>query len=218
MCGRFALSSVADLKARFNIDPGDDIKPRYNIAPSQQILAIVNQGGYKLVELKWGLVPFWTKDKAKAKGIINARAETLDTKPSFKHCLQRQRCLIPADGFYEWKKEGNRKRPYRIIINGGELFVFAGLWDRWRSPAGEVINTCAIITTTANKFMAPIHNRMPVILPKEREKIWLASNTDVGTLKSLLQPYPAQLLDSYEISTLINSPHNDIPQVLEPVN
>lgn len=149
--------------------------------------------------------------------MINARAETVDKKPSFKQSLRSRRCLIPADGFYEWKKEGGRKRPYRITPKNRDLFVFAGLWDAWVSPKGETINSCTIITTSANTLIEPIHNRMPVILSEKAEEIWLNEDTDLSTLKDLLNPYPSELMDSYEVSTMVNNFRNDIPEALKPL-
>lgn len=217
MCGRFSLANTSDLEERFGIKPGRNIAPRYNIAPSQKIMALVHgQGGYDLVWFVWGLIPFWSKDPATGKGIINARAETVDTKASFKHSFRSKRCLIPADGFYEWKKEGNSKKPYRFTLQSGGLFTFAGLWEEWNSPQGT-IRSCAIITTGANDVLQAVHNRMPVIVPADEEAVWLGPGTDTDTLKSILKPYPGSLLEGYEISTLINSPHNDRAEVLQPI-
>jgi putative SOS response-associated peptidase YedK len=156
-----------------------------------------------------------TNDPSICQKLINARAETVDEKASFKTCLQRKRCLIVADGFYEWKKEGSTKRPHRITLKSQELFGFAGLWDTWRSPTGEIVNSCSIITTTPNEVMEPIHNRMPVILPRDVEQVWLDPGiTDSTFLKSLLVPYPADLMTAYEVSTLVNSPKNNGPECL----
>lgn len=150
--------------------------------------------------------------------MINARAETVDEKPSFKHNLQRKRCLVVADGFYEWKKEGSTKRPHRITLKSNELFGFAGLWDTWNSPTGDSINSCSIITTTPNELMAEIHDRMPVILSRDSELVWLdQSVVESHFLKSLLVPYPADLMIAYEVSTLVNSPKNNGPECLVPV-
>ncbi len=209
------MSDLLGLLLRFKLNLPRGIKPRYNIAPAQDILAIINDGGYQAVSLKWGLVPFWSKDATR--GLINARAETVEQKPSFKQSLQSRRCLIPADGFYEWGKEGGRKKPYRITLKDKSVFVFAGLWDIWRSPGGEVISTCAIITTVANTLISSLHNRMPVILPADAEKAWLDRETAIPALKSLLKPYPAVAMESYAISSLVNNPRHDNPEVLRPV-
>jgi putative SOS response-associated peptidase YedK len=215
MCGRFSLFDIFGLEVLYNINLPGCVKPRYNIAPSQEILAIIDDGGCQAVQFKWGLIPFWAKEKAP--GLINARAETVDIKPSFKQSLKSRRCLIPADGFYEWKKEGTGKRPYRINLKNGDVFAFAGLWDTWTSPKGETINSCTIITTSANTMMEPIHSRMPVILPKEAEETWLHADTGILTLKGLLKPYRSEFMESYEVSTRVNNFRNDIPEVLEPL-
>ncbi|MDO9536447.1 MAG: SOS response-associated peptidase [Bacillota bacterium] len=184
MCGRFSLYNILGIKALFNLYIPDWLKPRYNIAPSQEILAIINNGGYQAVQYKWGLIPFWSKDMVP--GMINARAETVDIKPSFKQSLKSRRCLIPADGFYEWKKEGTRKRSYRINLKNGDVFAFAGLWDTWTSPKGA-------------------------------EEAWLDADTDIPTLKGILKPYRSELMESYEVSTIVNNFRNDNPEVLKPV-
>ena len=167
---------------------------------------------------RWGLIPFWAKDPSIGHKMINARAETVDEKPSFEHSLQRERCLVIADGFYEWKKEGSTKQPYRITLKNKELFGFAGLWDTWNSTTGDIIDSCSIITTTPNDLMASIHDRMPVILSQDSERVWLDQTiVDSCFLKSLLVPYPANLMMAYEVSTLVNSPKNNEPECLLPV-
>ncbi|NLJ56615.1 MAG: SOS response-associated peptidase [Firmicutes bacterium] len=215
MCGRFSFSDLRGLSMYFKINLPRGVKPRYNIAPTQEILALVYNKGLQAVYFRWGLLPPWSKNIGP--GLINARAETVEQKLSFRQSLRNKRCLLPADGFYEWKKEGKKKKPYRITPQGGGLFFFAGLWDTWKSPRGETINSCAIITTAANSMLKPIHNRMPVILSKEALKTWLARDTDLFTLKSLLTPYPSELLAAYEVSTLINNPRHDNPDVLQPL-
>ena len=215
MCGRFSFVDIEDIRERFKAEPINLI-PNYNVAPSQDVAVMVNNG--QLSMFKWGLIPFWAKDPSIGNKLINARAETVDEKPSFKHSLQRKRCLILADGFYEWKKEGRMKRPHRITLRNKELFGFAGLWDTWKSPTGDIVNSCSIITTTPNELMAPIHDRMPVILSRDSERVWLdQSIVESHLLKSLLVPYPADLMMSYEVSTLVNSPKNNGPECLVPV-
>ena len=214
MCGRFSIIDIEDIRERFKTKP-IDLKTNYNVAPTQDVPVIT---GNQLSLFRWGLIPFWAKDPTIGNKLINARAETVDEKPSFKHSLQRKRCLIIADGFYEWKKEGSTKRPHRITLKNKELFGFAGLWDTWRSPAGDIINTCSIITTTPNDLMAPIHNRMPVILSRDSERVWLdQSIVESPILKSLLVPYPSDQMIAYEVSTLVNSPKNNVPECLVPV-
>ncbi|WP_044748965.1 SOS response-associated peptidase [Bacillus alveayuensis] len=222
MCGRFTLTidenKVLD---RFNAVKANDFEyvRRYNIAPSQAVLAIVNDGEKnRLGQLRWGLVPFWAKDIKIGYKMINARAETLAEKPAFKHAFKRQRCIIPADGFYEWKKALKGKQPMRIKLKSDEVFGFAGLWDRWKSPEGTVIHSCTIITTEPNELMADIHNRMPVILRKEDEETWLnRSIEDNDLLHDLLKPFPADEMEAYEVSTLVNSPKNDVPELIKKI-
>ncbi|MEW6662370.1 MAG: SOS response-associated peptidase [Bacillota bacterium] len=220
MCGRYSLAKSGQVRDRFQINLRDgEIVPRFNIAPTQEVPVILNDGkGSRLTLFRWGLVPFWAKEAAGPKIIINARAETVAEKSSFRPLLQRKRCLIIADGFYEWKKDGAIKRPYRISLNSGEVFAFAGLWDAWTSPWGDTINTCAIITTAPNSLVEPLHDRMPVILSRETENIWLDfSITDSLFLKSLLVPFPSDQMTANEVSPLVNNPKNDDPACLIPV-
>jgi putative SOS response-associated peptidase YedK len=220
MCGRYYLADVKNMRERFGVkDIMEWLTARYNIAPSQEVPAIIadTPAERRLVRFKWGLKPYWARDKSMSSGMINARAETVDTKPSFKNSFVRRRCLIPASGFYEWKKEGQQKIPFRISMAGGELFAFAGLWESWASPAGEKHESCAIITTKANPLVAQVHERMPVILPRESESIWLdGSIADTEFLKSLLKPYSAEGMTMHEVSPLVNSPKNDEPGLLDP--
>lgn len=218
MCGRFSMTSpIEQIQLAFDISNLDevDMTPRYNVAPSQQILSIVGDGkDHRAGFLKWGLVPSWSKDPKIGFKMINARSETVDTKPSFRNLLKRRRCLIVADGFYEWKNEDGKKQPYRIKMKEDHLFAFAGLWDRWEN-SGEIIHSCTIITTEANEVVSGIHDRMPVILPKDRQDIWLnPAVQDSSQLKELLQPFPAEEMIAYQVSSLVNSPKNDVPEVL----
>jgi len=215
MCGRFTLIDIEEIRERFQTEP-IDLKPSYNVAPSQNVSVIVKKGWLAL--FRWGLIPYWAKDPSIGNKLINAKAETIDEKPSFKNSFRSKRCLVVADGFYEWKKEGPAKRPHRITLKTKELFGFAGLWDTWRSPRGEIINSCSIITTAPNELMAGIHDRMPVILTREAEQAWLDRKVvDKSFLKSLLVPYPADLMMAYEVSSMVNSPKNNGPECLEPV-
>lgn len=218
MCGRFTLIDFEEIAERLQIsDFSAELKPRYNIAPSQKIPVILNQGSYILDFFQWGLIPSWAKDPAIGNKMINARAETIDEKPAFKNLLGRKRCLIPADGFYEWRRSGAFKQPYRVTLKNNSLFSFAGLWDSWISPTGRVVNTCTVITTTPNELMETIHNRMPVILTPDQEKLWLDPKiTDSQFLKSLLRPYPSDLMTAYEVSKAVNSPRYDLPECVEP--
>ena len=216
MCGRFSFTGFEGFEERFQLKiEFPDLKPNYNVAPSQDIPVILNKGLNQLAFFKWGLIPYWAKDPSIGHKMINARAETVDEKPSFKTCLKRRRCLIVADGFYEWKKEGTTKRPHRITLKSQELFGFAGLWDTWKSPTGELVNSCTIITATPNELMEPIHNRMPVILPRDVESVWLDQGmTDSTLLKSLLVPYTSDLMMAYEVSPFVNSVKNNGPECL----
>ena len=165
--------------------------------------------------MKWGLIPFWAKDLSIGNRMTNARAETVAENRVFRQGFQRRRCLVIADGFYEWRKEGKGKVPMRIILNSGEPFGLAGLWETWKSPDGEPVQSCTIIATTPNEVMTPIHNRMPVILTKEAEGIWLdPEHSGHNILQELLVPYEAVAMEAYEVSTLVNSPHSDTPDLI----
>ncbi|MDP6455117.1 MAG: SOS response-associated peptidase [SAR202 cluster bacterium] len=221
MCGRFTLTADQDsFEDRFSFT-GFDLGwvPSFNIAPTQEVLTITNRGSENRPELmRWGLVPSWAKDPKIGNRMINARAETLAEKPSFRNAFKRRRCLIPADGFYEWKREGKSKKPMRITANPGGLFAFAGLWETWKQPDDSWLLTCAIITTSANEFMTSIHDRMPVILPRESEALWLNSEEqNTAMLSELLLPYDSDEMEAYEVSTLVNSPRNNYPEVIAPV-
>jgi putative SOS response-associated peptidase YedK len=222
MCGRFTLfSDLNIIFDRFDIGQPVELEylPRYNIAPSQQILAVVNDGSRnKLGYLRWGLIPSWAKDARIGYKLINARSETILEKPSFKNSFLHRRCLIPADGFYEWKQEYNKKVPVWIHLKNKEPFALAGLWERWISPAGETIVSCTIITTKANDKISSIHERMPVILPRDREKSWLdRGNRDIEYLLSLLEPYPSDMMDYYPVSSQVNSANLDHPDLILPI-
>ena len=195
MCGRFVLiSDLKNIQKNFNIqDISCEYQPSWNIVPNQLIPAVINHEGInQLVCFRWGLFPSWSKDPSIAKKLINARAETVDKKPSFRDAFKKRRCLIVADGFYEWKREGKSKMPLYFYLKSGRPFGFAGLYETWISPDKKEINTCVIITTAANELIAPVHDRMPVILSNDQEKVWLESDAyDVSGLKSILKPYPA---------------------------
>ena len=216
MCGRYSLTAdLAELAGRFEFD-GDweAFERRYNIAPTQEVLTVVGgekrRGGF----MRWGLIPSWAKDKSIGSRMINARAETVAEKPSFRTALRRRRCLVLADGFYEWQRVGKNKRPMRIVMRSGEPFAFAGLWETWRDPEGTVIPSCTIITTTPNDLLQSIHNRMPVILSKDFEDFWLDESVDDPTaLTSVLTPYPDDAMEAFEVSSLVNSVANDGPEV-----
>ncbi|GJL65914.1 MAG: DUF159 family protein [Nitrospirales bacterium] len=196
------------------------LSPRYNIAPSQ-LVACIRTNPESLerecVELKWGLVPSWAKDPSIGNKLINARAETVDEKPSFRKAFKHQRCLVLADGFYEWKREGKTKQPYYIRLKDGRLFAFAGLWERWEKQ-DPALDTCTLITTGPNALMEPIHNRMPVILSKQSYASWLNPGlNNTVYLSGLLGPYQAEEMDAYPISTLVNNPRYESPQCIDPL-
>lgn len=212
MCGRYTLTtSFGDLWHRFCMQREElPYIPRYNIAPSQDVLVVLNDGDIHSAFLRWGLIPAWTKNVVDTYQMINARMETIAMSPVFAGLLRRQRCLVLADGFYEWKKGAKAKVPMRIVLKSGEPFAFAGLWDEWKSLTGEVIRSCTIITTKPNDLVAPIHNRMPAILAPETERVWLESSIrDPQILRECLGPYPSDKMIAYPVSTVVNSPSND---------
>ena len=192
-------------------------RPRFNIAPTQGVLTVIKEGPENTGQfMKWGLIPFWAKDPSIGNRMINARAETVVEKPSFRQAFQKRRCLVIADGFYEWKVVPGGKIPMRIALKSGEPVGFAGLWETWKNPEGDTVQSCTIITTASNAIMEPIHNRMPVILPREAEDVWLDVSvpSNSGELRELLVPYSAAEMEAYEVSTLVNSPKNDVAEVL----
>lgn len=217
MCGRYARFTdvhqmLSPLGAQWN---GPDLLPNYNTAPGQQILAVREQDGLReAVQLRWGLIPFWAKDKSIGYRMINARAEGLADKPAFRQPFRQQRCLIPADGFYEWRHEGDRKQPYYIHRKDSQPMMFAGLWSRWGDQ--EIIESCAIITGEPNDLVAPIHNRMPVILDSADCDAWLKSGNR-SLLERLLCPIPAHMLEAYPVSIAVNKPSQGGPGLIEPL-
>ncbi len=219
MCGRFQLSVKGrHISERFNVEVFDEFyKPNYNAAPSQKLPVITNQEPGQLNYYKWGLIPFWAKDPKIGYKLINTRAETIMEKPSFKSAFSKRRCLIPANGFYEWKKgKDNEKTPYHIFLKSDEIFAMAGIWETWKDGEGKPVHTFSIITTEPNALMEKIHNRMPVILPREIEKAWLKED-DPAALKSMLRPFEANLMDCYPVSSRVNSPANNDEKLLAPL-
>ncbi|HWP47038.1 MAG TPA: SOS response-associated peptidase [Candidatus Limnocylindrales bacterium] len=226
MCGRYTQTRETEaLQARFKFEPTDIVlHPRYNLAPGQDAPVIVQEESRVLKLMHWGLVPSWAKETSTGYKMINARAETLTQKPSFKKSFQRRRCLVPADGFYEWRKNGGRaKTPLRFVLKSGDPFAFAGLWDIWQGSDEDategnnrlLLLSFTIITTEANDLIRPIHDRMPVILQPKDEDTWLDPDLkDVNKLASLLVPYPSDKMMGYEVSSLVNSPQNDTPECL----
>jgi putative SOS response-associated peptidase YedK len=221
MCGRFTLTINPDeLQDMFGLaeKPPAELTPRYNIAPSQAVAVVPNQAERKLELFQWGLIPSWAKDPKIGYKMINARAETLAEKPAFRAALRRRRCLVVADGFFEWKKDGKTKTPMYIQMAGGRPFAFAGLWEVWQPPDGSLRKTCTIITTESNALVAPIHNRMPAILAPEDYDRWLEpGELAPGEVLPLLGPFDPGQMKAVEVSTRVNSPANDSPEVLQPV-
>ena len=232
MCGRFVLVDWYGIEQRFDLpeadlrnisehysESGDAPAPRYNIAPTQDVLVIRNDSSQNHAEMmRWGLVPSWAKDPKIGSRMINARSETLAEKPSFRTAYRRRRCLIVADGFYEWKRDGKTRTPMRIMLDSGQLFALAGLWEAWKRPDDSWMMSCAIVTTSANDLVADIHDRMPVILDPDVESVWLDSDLDdTAALSELLVPYPSERMTAYEVSRIVNSAANDVPECIAPI-
>jgi putative SOS response-associated peptidase YedK len=221
MCGRFTLTSDPNtLQQAFPefIVP-ERMTPHYNIAPTQPVAVVPNDASNKVDFFVWGLIPFWAKDTKIGSRMINARSETLAEKPSFRTPYKRRRCLVLADGFFEWVRQpgGGAKIPYYIRLESGEPFAFAGLWENWQSPDGSEIKSCTIITTEPNDLVRRLHNRMPVILQPEAYEDWLdPAERTPESLNPLLTAFPAVEMMAYPISTLVNSPRNDLPEILQP--
>ena len=221
MCGRFTLTNdMVELQGRFAFEAGDlQYRPRYNVAPGQRVLVVTRDSENRAGFFHWGLIPPWAKDPAISQRSINARGETVAEKRSFRGAFRRRRCLILADGFYEWRAEGSGKTPMRIVLKSREPFGFAGVWEEWKAPSDETIRSCAIITTAANSLIEPIHNRMPVILHREEEALWLDPEVDDPLLLTqLLVAYPAEDMEAYPVSPLVNSYRNDTPACIEPLS
>ncbi|MBN2377023.1 MAG: SOS response-associated peptidase [Sedimentisphaerales bacterium] len=243
MCGRFALTISPEALAKLfdladaldDLKRGgweaDDLQPRYNIAPSQSVAAVVggeDEQGRILKKLRWGLIPAWAKDPAIGARLINARSETVAEKPAFKSAFRKRRCLIPADGFFEWQRlSGGRqiadgwrvsgKQPYFIRLRDESPMAMAGLWESWQGADGAVIESCAILTTRCNELMEPIHNRMPVIIGRGDFGLWLGrADVKAGSLKDLMNPLPSEQLLAYPVSPVVNNPRNNTAECLEP--
>ncbi len=225
MCGRFIVAEPDSnaFSFRFGFSYSDfenfDWKPNYNVSPTHDVLVVAGDGERHAEMMRWGLVPFWAKDIKVGFKMINARSETVQTSGAFKHALKRRRCLIVADGFYEWKKKADgTKTPMRIGLKDWELFAFAGLWESWTNKeTGADLHSCTVITCPPNELVSPIHDRMPVILPKEAEASWLAPTNDVEAIQSLLVPYNADAMTSYAVSDLVNSVKNNNLELLTAV-
>ncbi|GIV83081.1 MAG: DUF159 family protein [Candidatus Roseilinea sp.] len=220
MCGRYTLTVDPErLMARFQLTRADFVaRPRYNIAPTQTVAVVYDASPRTLSAARWGLIPSWAKDPSIGARMINARAETLMEKPAFRSLLKRRRCLVLADSFYEWRKNPDgSKTPVRVMLASEEPFALAGLWDAWKTPAGEWLSTCTIVTTEPNALVAPLHDRMAAVLLPENEAAWLSHDCDdTAFLQSLLQPFPAERMKCYPVSSRVNSVKNDDPALIRP--
>jgi putative SOS response-associated peptidase YedK len=222
MCGRFTLKAKPEaVAAAFGLPSLPLLEPRYNVAPTQTVAAVRldrDTGSRRLDLLRWGLVPGWADDPAIGNRMINARAETVAVKPAYRHAFKARRCLVVADGFFEWQKRGGRKQPYHIRLTDDRPFAFAGLWEHWERETG-VVDSCALITTEPNELVRPIHERMPAILRREDYDRWLdPAVTDPAVLSAMLGPYPAAEMVAVPVSTLVNAPAHDQPECVHPAH
>lgn len=222
MCGRFTLTSPAETVAGlFELEELPALTPRYNVAPTQSVVVVrttQDNPARALVELQWGLIPSWAKDRNIGSRMINARAESAAEKPSFRSAFRRRRCLVVADGFYEWQKLGTRKQPHYIHLADRKPFAFAGLWEHWEDAQGDAIDSCTIITTEPNDMIAKLHNRMPVILQPHDYTFWLDPKVrEPEKIQPLLRPYPSEEMFAYPVSTRVNKPSSDTPACIEPL-
>ncbi len=217
MCGRYALFSDPErIRVHFGLREVPPLPPRYNIAPSQEVPGVRHREERELAMLRWGLIPSWAKDIKTGYRMVNARAETVAQRPAFRAAFRRRRCLLPADGFYEWQARGRYKQPYFIRRKDGDLMAFAGLWEHWEGE-GEVIESCTLIVTDANPLLRPIHDRMPVIIDRADYDRWLLPTEDFAGLLALLRPYPEGALEAYPVSPYVNNPRHDDPRCIEPI-
>jgi putative SOS response-associated peptidase YedK len=220
MCGRYAITSAPEaIRALFRYPEQPNFPPRYNVAPTQPIPIVrLYEGKRQFALVRWGLLPSWVKDPKTFTLLINARGESVIDKPAFRAAMKYRRCLIPADGFYEWKPVAGRKQPYYVRLKSGAPMALAGLCETWVGPNGEELDTAAIVTTRANGLLAPIHERMPVIVPPEAFDLWLnCAEVDAETAAALIAPAPEDALEAYEVSTAVNRVANDNAKLLEPV-
>lgn len=215
MCGRYTVTKPSGFFDRFDLDNRVAFSPRFNAAPSQELPVITEEHTLEL--MRWGLIPHWAKDAKIGYSMINAKAETVAEKPSYKNPLRFQRCLIPADGFYEWKQTEKGKVPYYFRLKNGELFAFAGLYDTWKNPEGKEIKSYTIITTTPNELVGKVHDRMPVILRRDEEQEWLnPDRVEPEQVLPFLKAYPAEEMEDYTVSSFVNSVANDDPALIVP--
>lgn len=220
MCGRFTSLLTPELLAViYEIQAKIDLQPRYNVAPTQDVLVVREDsaGGRYPSYARWGLIPHWAKDMSIGSRMINARSESVHEKPAFRQAIRTRRCIVPASGFFEWAATSAGKVPHYVTMRDGSPFSFAGIWESWKSPDGGTVETCSILTTAANQLMASIHDRMPVILHKGEFQLWLDRTVnDPHELQPLYQPYPAELMQEWQVSTAVNSPRNSDPSCIDP--
>jgi len=219
MCGRYTVTVTPEmLRALFGYPEQPNFPPRFNITPTQPIVIVrLMDGKRQFALVRWGLLPSWVKDPKAFTLLINARGESAAEKPAFRAAMKRRRCLIPADGFYEWKSVAGRKQPFYVRAKSGAPFAFAGLWETWTGPNGEELETAAIVTTRANKTLAPIHDRMPVVVPPDAFDLWLdCTKVDATTAAALIAPAPDNFFEAYPVSTDVNRVANDDPKLVEP--
>jgi putative SOS response-associated peptidase YedK len=216
MCGRYRLSQKKQVVEEYfeSASEEEEWSPRYNIAPTQPVATVRQAGTNRILStMRWGLVPSWASDISIGNRLINGRSESVLEKPAFRDSFRTRRCLIPADGFYEWEQAGKDRQPFHFGMKDGSLFAFAGVWDRWRSPTGRLLESCSILTTAPNKLLDDLHDRMPVILPQRHYEAWLtAPAAEAERLADLLVPYEASLMTRYAVSSLVNKPQNDMPE------
>jgi putative SOS response-associated peptidase YedK len=219
MCGRYAITTAPEaIRQLFGYLEQPNFPPRYNVAPTQAVPIVrMAEGRRQLALVRWGLIPAWVKDPRTFSLVINARGESVLEKPAFRNAMKRRRCLFPADGFYEWKRAGERKQPYFVRLKSGQPMAFAGLWESWMGPNGEEMETAAIVTTTASRSIAHIHDRMPVIVPPEAFDFWLDPNVDGEMAASVIAPARDALIEACEVSSAVNRTANDTPTLVEPL-
>lgn len=219
MCGRYLITTVPEaMRALFRYLEQPNFPPRYNVAPTQPVPIVrMFEGKREFALVRWGLIPAWVKDPRGFSLLINARGESVAEKPAFRNAMKRRRCLFPADGFYEWKRDGERKRPHLVRLKSGQPMAFAGLWESWMGPNGEEVETAAIVTTTASRSIAHIHDRMPVIVPPEAFDFWLDPNVDAGMAASVIAPARDESLEAHEVSSAVNRVANDSAILIEPM-
>lgn len=218
MCGRYVQrTNPKRLAMAFKVEEVPEVEPRYNIAPTQNVLSVYESpDGREMTFYRWGLIPSWAKDVSMGARLINARSETVAEKPAFRQAFKQRRCIIPADGFYEWQKIGGRKQPFFFGMRDESPFGFAGLWERWEGEGSRVINSCAILTTKANEVLSPVHDRMPVILHRDDYELWLDTDArKLDLVKEVLRPYPAEMMVGYPVGASINSPRNQGAELIE---